>query len=54
MDLKNNLISMQVGVKEDTGRAHLPFRTAAAGTQKDKYILNQDNQESLEEDVWTF
>ena len=39
MDLKNNLISMQVGVKEDTGRAHL---------------LNQDNQESLEEDVWTF
>lgn len=48
MDLKNNLISMKVGIKDDSGRAHLPFRTATGRHSQEKYIPNEDVRENVE------
>lgn len=52
MDLKSSLISIQSGVKDETGKAHLPFRTAASlrGSQE-KYILNEDGEKASAEEV---
>jgi hypothetical protein len=45
MDLKNSIISIQSGVKDDTGKAHLPYRTGGSiKMSQDKYILNEGEE----------
>ena len=57
MDLKNSLISIQSGVKDESGKAHLPFRTGISlKASQEKYILNEDgemtNKEEEEEETY--
>jgi hypothetical protein len=50
MDLKNSLISIQTGIKDPTGKAHLPFRQGNSMKANDKYILNEDGELSNKEE----
>lgn len=48
--MKNNLISIQSGVKDPSGKAHLPFRQGNSMKTNDKYILNEEGEISNKEE----